>query len=637
MMRSKLVAVFIIEVVTFMVQHLFWGKGDFLCVVTEGESNSVSRSNLAVLVFLLSAHLLRALYCWMLVAIPQGSLPQWAAYSKKSSVAEVAAEATMWTTLIVMTALTIEEDLHKCLEQASLEFRFSVYVRLHSAVHLLRVIMAAHACFVLRQDARRLMQVAVSGNKRRFVDEEFDLDLTYIADRLIAMALPCAAGAAYRNDIRQVSHFLTSQHYGGYKIFNLCEAFEEFGNGNYDARFFHQQVVRITMRDHNICSLGALVSFCRQATAFLNLDPSNVVVVHCRGGKGRTGTFCSALLLWSDFCTTALEALTAFATRRTVRYVHYIEAIKRLNFNYLSHRPNSVTRGGAVSYEGGIVYDHAKEQGLVPCYAGEGEEGGSVRFFAFDKHASFYSVKRRNCELFKGGQVIRYRISDDETVWGKVPFFAQWHTAFHNTPTMTYPRAQIDGVYTKSQKQFDPDFEIEVSVEGAHISAAEQKRDYGMRRDFHMTNSPSQRNLEELVSMPNSRLTATFRFAGAEELVFAKGDRVRVRGDRAKAFMHARDRSLMLIVSGHVAVFPDSRRKWATAAYFNPGLYRYEMLRGEGEMAAEPPLLEEKLGADRSMLLYESTLLYEADLVRRDLVASTNSGNPTNSGNQAPS
>jgi hypothetical protein len=121
--------------------------------------------------------------------------------------------------------------------------------------------------------------------QRRFVDEEFDLDLTYITDRMIAMALPCVAGAAYRNDIREVSHFLTSRHYGGFKIFNLCEAFEEFGNGYYDHRFFHQQVVRITMRDHNICSLSALVSFCRQATAFLNLDAGNVVVVHCRGAS----------------------------------------------------------------------------------------------------------------------------------------------------------------------------------------------------------------------------------------------------------------------------------------------------------------------------------------------------------------
>ena len=44
-------------------------------------------------------------------------------------------------------------------------------------------------------------------NKRRFVDSEnrIDLDLTYICDRLIAMAIPCVEGALYRNDIREVS------------------------------------------------------------------------------------------------------------------------------------------------------------------------------------------------------------------------------------------------------------------------------------------------------------------------------------------------------------------------------------------------------------------------------------------------
>jgi hypothetical protein len=39
--------------------------------------------------------------------------------------------------------------------------------------------------------------------------------------------------------------------------------------------------------------------------------------VHCQGGKGRTGTFCSALLLWTGFCKTAEEALDVYARRRT--------------------------------------------------------------------------------------------------------------------------------------------------------------------------------------------------------------------------------------------------------------------------------------------------------------------------------
>ncbi len=55
------------------------------------------------------------------------------------------------------------------------------------------------------------LQRAVSMNKRRFVQAggggagRLDLDLTYICDRLIAMAIPCVEGAVYRNDIREVS------------------------------------------------------------------------------------------------------------------------------------------------------------------------------------------------------------------------------------------------------------------------------------------------------------------------------------------------------------------------------------------------------------------------------------------------
>ncbi len=60
---------------------------------------------------------------------------------------------------------------------------------------------------------RRELQRAVSVNKRRFVDAAagggaggggLDLDLTYICDRLIGMAIPCVEGAVYRNDIREV-------------------------------------------------------------------------------------------------------------------------------------------------------------------------------------------------------------------------------------------------------------------------------------------------------------------------------------------------------------------------------------------------------------------------------------------------
>ena len=74
----------------------------------------------------------------------------------------------------------------------------------------------AHTHTHWQGDIRMVLRAAISMNKRRFIDKASDinLDLTYICDRLIAMALPCVADAVYRNNIRDVAHFFSSRHYG---------------------------------------------------------------------------------------------------------------------------------------------------------------------------------------------------------------------------------------------------------------------------------------------------------------------------------------------------------------------------------------------------------------------------------------
>ena len=46
-------------------------------------------------------------------------------------------------------------------------------------------------------------------------------------------------------------------------------------------------------------------------------DKQNVLVVHCKGGKGRTGTCIATWMLATDFLKTADLALRHFGERRT--------------------------------------------------------------------------------------------------------------------------------------------------------------------------------------------------------------------------------------------------------------------------------------------------------------------------------
>lgn len=62
----------------------------------------------------------------------------------------------------------------------------------------------------------------VSGPKNRYQENGFNLDLTYITPRLIAMAYPAEGiEKLYRNSIHDVAEFLSINHKDNYQIINV--------------------------------------------------------------------------------------------------------------------------------------------------------------------------------------------------------------------------------------------------------------------------------------------------------------------------------------------------------------------------------------------------------------------------------
>ena len=58
-----------------------------------------------------------------------------------------------------------------------------------------------------------LIQTKVSGKRRRFIDNEYNLDLSFITDRVIGMSFPAHTWKEkiYRNDIDIVAKFLDTK------------------------------------------------------------------------------------------------------------------------------------------------------------------------------------------------------------------------------------------------------------------------------------------------------------------------------------------------------------------------------------------------------------------------------------------
>lgn len=139
----------------------------------------------------------------------------------------------------------------------------------------------------------------VSGNKARFKDDEIDveLDLVYVTDHVIIMGFPANGFEGfYRNRREDAKKFLDHRHNGKYWIFNFCPLTEN----SYDEQFFHGRVSRYPFPDHHAPPLAILPLAVREMRAWLTQSKDNVIVLHCKAGKGRSGTLACAYLVSLD-------------------------------------------------------------------------------------------------------------------------------------------------------------------------------------------------------------------------------------------------------------------------------------------------------------------------------------------------
>jgi hypothetical protein len=161
--------------------------------------------------------------------------------------------------------------------------------------------------------ATDLLRGVVSGRRRRYQQDGYDLDLTFITRRVIAMGFPSEGivESSYRNSLDDVSKFLHHK-FGAtnFLILNLSERKYNYSRlhdavvecGFPDLRELRREPHR-AQKNHapqkqtpnpfhpnqaDTCPVDLALELAAKVQGFLDRGPRKVVLVHCLAGKGRT-------------------------------------------------------------------------------------------------------------------------------------------------------------------------------------------------------------------------------------------------------------------------------------------------------------------------------------------------------------
>ncbi|XP_045062676.1 tensin-1-like isoform X3 [Coregonus clupeaformis] len=142
------------------------------------------------------------------------------------------------------------------------------------------------------------------------LEENYELDLVYITERIISVSFPSSVDEnSYSANLREVASMLRSKHQDNYLLFNLSEK-------RCDINQLNPKVLDFGWPDHHAPALDKICSICKAMDTWLSADSHNVVVIHNKGNRGRTGVVVAAYMHYSNISASADQALDRFAMKR---------------------------------------------------------------------------------------------------------------------------------------------------------------------------------------------------------------------------------------------------------------------------------------------------------------------------------
>ncbi|KAI5624019.1 tensin-2 isoform X1 [Silurus asotus] len=306
------------------------------------------------------------------------------------------------------------------------------------------------------------------------MESRYDFDLIYITERIISVFfLPDLDEQRYRRHLKEVAAMLKSKHQEKFLVINLSEK-------RHDICRLNPKVEEFGWPDLHAPPLDKICTMCKTMEGWLNSDPRNVVVLHCKGNRGKTGVIIAAYMHFSKISAGADHALTTVAMRKFCedktssslqpsqnRYIYYFSGLLSgaIKINSRSLLLHQVHVPAVTNYESGEAYAPFLKiyQSMKLVYT-------SRIYDTEDSRNRMLCVNIEPALLLKGDIMVKCYHRRSGVCERECVFRVQFHTCTVHGSQLWFGKKELDHAFT------DKRYPADATVQLVFSTSSEQKR-----------------------------------------------------------------------------------------------------------------------------------------------------------------
>ncbi|XP_063110881.1 tensin-2 isoform X3 [Cavia porcellus] len=313
------------------------------------------------------------------------------------------------------------------------------------------------------------------------MERRWDLDLTYVTERILAAAFPAQPEEQrHRGHLRELAHVLQSKHRDKYLLFNLSEK-------RHDLTRLNPKVQDFGWPELHAPPLDKLCSICKAMETWLSADAQHVVVLYCKGSKGKLGVIVSAYMHYSKISAGADQALATLTMRKFCedKVATELHPSQRRYISYFSG-----LLSGSIRMNSSPLFLHYVLVPMLPAF--EPSTGFQPFLKIYQSMQLVYTsgvyhisgpgpqqicISLEPALLLKGDVMVTCYHKGSRGTDRTLVFRVQFHTCTIHGPRLTFPKDQLDEAWA------DERFPFQASVEFVFSSSPEKIKGNTPRND----------------------------------------------------------------------------------------------------------------------------------------------------------